>query len=116
MTQVWQDHKVRVVSLNVLEQICKANSGMCHRYAVVAQSANRVTVEYSNPDEYGSEHPMRAQFPCWQESRDMIAVALTYTRITGDSWDGEGWQAFECLRDYTGDVNPNKVAVAAVSA
>lgn len=98
-----RDHKVRTVALTNLEAMCDRVSGTCHRYNVVKVTTNRVHVEYSNPDEYGYESPMTAIFPAWpidpQYDPDNRVVALEYLRIVGDTWDGEGWQAFEPLRD-----------------
>ncbi len=97
------DSRVRVVALSNLEAMCKRVSGMCHRYEVAKVTRSRVHVEYSNPDEWGNEHPMIAVFPCYP-ARDFgqdegCYVILDYLRILHDTWDGEGWQAFEVLRD-----------------
>lgn len=92
------DHNQRVVSLANLEAMCDRVSGTCHRYQVVKVTTNRVHVEYSNPDEYANDHPMLAVLPCWPadfNDKDNRAVVLTILRVVGDSWDGEGWQAFD---------------------
>lgn len=98
------DHRIRVVSLENLKAMCERVSGVCHRYEVTKVSSSRVHVEYSNPDEYGSAHPMVAVFPCYPSGNrtDDInnhAIVLEYRNVLHDNWDGEGWQAFECLRD-----------------
>ena len=98
-----QDSRVRVVALDNLEAMCSRVSGMCHRFEVTKVSRSRVHVTYSNPDEYGADHPMIAVFPCYpsgfQGDEDNPRVILDYLRVIHDSWDGEGWQAFEALRD-----------------
>lgn len=98
-----QDSKVRMVALENLKAMCKRVSGVCHRYSVTKVSRSRVHVEYSNPDEYGHEHPMTAVFPCYPsgfgDDAENPRVILEYLRIMNDNWDGEGWQAFEILRD-----------------
>lgn len=105
-----QDSKYRVVALENLRAMCKHMSGVAHTYQVTRVSRSRVHVEYSNPDEYGSPHPMTAVFPCypsaWADDQCKGAagtnanprVVLDYLRIIGDE-DGEGWQSFEVLRD-----------------
>lgn len=96
------DHNQRVVSLANLEAMCDRVSGTCHRYQVVKVTTNRVHVEYSNPDEYANDRPMLAVLPCWPadfNDKDNRAVALTILRVVGDSWDGEGWQAFDTVFD-----------------
>jgi len=90
--------------------MCSDVSGFCHRYSIVNVSRNRVTVEYSNPNEYGTEYPMRAQFPCYANG-SLFLVVLDITRITGDNWDGEGWQAFTELLDAPAR-NPNETKAA----
>lgn len=111
------DHSVRIVSLDNLEAMCKRVSGVCHRYRVVKASRSRVTVEYSNPDEYGAEHPMLAVFPCYPstfEGSDNPAVVLEIMNVLHDNWDGEGWQAFDVLLScekltrFTNRTNPEK--------
>jgi len=92
------DWNKRVVSLDNLAAMCEHVSGVCHRYWIEKDSRSRVTVGYSNPDEYGSENPMFAVFPCYPSS-DQTAVVLDYLRIINDTWDGEGWQAFDLLID-----------------
>ena len=95
-----QDHNVRVVALVNLEAMCENASGICHRFWIDKVSRSRVHVAYSNPDEYGTESPMVAIFPCypsgWDGDEDHNPrVVLDIMRVIGDTWDGEGWQAFE---------------------
>lgn len=59
------DCEIRVVSLANLEAMCAHVSGFCHRFKVEKVTRSRVHVSYSNPDEYGSESPMIAVFPCY---------------------------------------------------
>lgn len=94
-----QDHTVRIVALENLRAMCDRASGYCHRYTITTVSRSRVHVEYSNPDEYGAEHPMIAVFPCYpsgwpQDSTENPRVILEIMRVIHDDADGEGWQAF----------------------
>jgi hypothetical protein len=99
----------RTVLLENLRAMCKHTSGTCHRYTVEQVSwrgpVGTVRVAYSNPDEYGRESPMVALFPCYRSSDyepDRSAnpwVVLDFLNVLCDTWDGEGWQAFEALLD-----------------
>ena len=61
------DNKVRVVALSNLRAMCERTSGiMCHKYWIESISEHRVTVGYSNEDEYAAEHPMYAVFPAYR--------------------------------------------------
>lgn len=99
------DSKVRVVSLANLEAMCEHISGTCHRFWIESASRSRVTVGYSNPDEYASDRPIFAVFPCYPstfDGKENPAVVLDYLRIlegNDPTLDGEGWQCFEALRD-----------------
>lgn len=77
------DNKVRVVSLNVLREMCENHSGMCHRYEVEKVSRSRATVSYSNPDEYGSETPAYIVFPVYPGYGDEPNVVLDCIRTYG---------------------------------
>lgn len=96
-----QDMEIRVVALRNLEAMCARQSGVCHRYWVERHTETRVRVGYSNPSEYGTEHPMYAEYPCyrsgWRGDKDNPRVILELTRVIHDSWSGEGWQAFDVL-------------------
>lgn len=54
------DSKTRIVSLSNLRAMCKRTSAMCHRYRVIKVSRSRAHIEYSNPNEYGSDRPIVA--------------------------------------------------------
>lgn len=104
--KIQMDSKKRVVALSNLEAMCKRISGTCHRFSVSKVNAHRCYVEYSNPNEYGTENPMTAVFPCWAgHGQSMFAcdddcyVVLDILDVRNDSWDGEGWQAFQELID-----------------
>jgi len=87
--------------------MCEHVSGTCHRYWIESVSRSRVTVGYSNPDEYGRESPMFAVFPCFPNPFDRDGgnpfVLLTgpgsLLRVVNDDRDGEGWQCFQIVRD-----------------
>ena len=95
----------RVVSLDNLVAMCEAASGTCHRYWIEKVSRSRVHVGYSNPDEYGGDAPMYAILPCfpsgWPGDADNPRVLIRCMRVVGDSWTGEGWQAFEPVWRFT---------------
>lgn len=97
----------RVVAIENLTAMCEHVSGTCHRYWIESVSRSRVTIGYSNPNEYGSESPMFAVFPCFPNPFDtdgsnpfvMLTGVGSLLRIVNDTWSGEGWQAFEILRE-----------------
>ena len=94
------DYKVRIVALGNLDAMCKKASGMCHRFWIESVSDKYVHVAYSNPDEYGNEHPMIALFPCYNPNfKGYVSkfVVLETNRILHDDHNGEGWQAFDSL-------------------
>ena len=105
------DWNKRVVALSNLEAMCERISGWSHRFEVTKVSRSRVHVTYSNPNEYGSPNPMTAVFPCYPATNesDNPAVVLDILRVVNDSWNGEGWQAFQQLLDcptlWRGPVN-----------
>jgi hypothetical protein len=96
-----QDTNVRVVALENLKAMCNHVSRMCHRFTITKVTDSRVHVQYSNPNEYGSEFPMTAVFPCYSlgAEKENPSVVLDILRVNHDSWDGEGWQAFDILLD-----------------
>ncbi len=93
------DSNLRVIALSNLEAMCKRISGMSHRFAVTLIAANTVTVEYSNPDEYGNPEPIKAIFPAWKDF-DGKAVCLSPLKYVGCKGNNEeAWQAFWQLYD-----------------
>lgn len=95
------DYKKRIVSLENLKAMCNHISGVCHRYQVTKVTPSRVHVTYSNPDEFGINHPMTAVYPCYPTNfdKDNPAVVMEIVRVNNDPYDGEGWQDFDCLLD-----------------
>lgn len=91
------DHRERVVSEENLRAMCDRVSGTCHRYHIQKITERYCYVEYSNPDEYGSEHPMVAVFPVYHTLH--VHIILDIVKVMYDSWQGEGWQAFQILMD-----------------
>lgn len=98
------DRLERVVSVENLKAMCAHVSGTCRTYKVTSVSRSRVHVTYSNPDEYGQDHPMTAVYPCYPsnapanpDDADNPCVVLDILRVLNDNWDGEGWQAFDLL-------------------
>ncbi len=98
-----QDSPVRMLALDNLRAMCETASGMCHRYWIEKVSRSRVHIGYSNPDEWANENPMYAVLPCfpssWQQDRGNPRVLVEIMRVINDTWDGEGWQAFDPLWD-----------------
>ena len=97
-----EDNLVRMLALDNLRAMCEEASGVCHRYWIEKVSRSRVHVGYSNPDEYGHENPMYAVLPSFpsswpQDDRDNPRVLVEIMRVINDTWDGEGWQAFDSL-------------------
>lgn len=101
------DQRIRCVALSNLRAMCERVSGMCHSFDVdePGDSARYVRVTYSNPDEYGCNYPMTALYPIVTRYPDALnhsggpLVALHIERVEHDSWDGEGWQAFQPIED-----------------
>ena len=92
------DGKARVVALSNLRAMCDRVSGVCHRYHVVKVTANRVYVEYSNPNEYGTEYPITAVYPSFPSDDGCFVVLDWMLRCTGAvDGDGSEEQAFDCL-------------------
>jgi hypothetical protein len=93
------DYQQRIVALNNLEAMCKRISGTCHTFKIAKVWANRVHVEYSNPDEYGSPEPITAVYPCYKQHDNAAVVldAVNYLGCTGKN--EEAWQAFAQLTD-----------------
>ena len=93
------DSKARVVALTNLRAMCARVSGTCHTFQVIKVSTHRVAVAYSNPDEYGTPHPVTAHYPCYPSPFDSATplVVLEMVRCTGG--DDESWQAFESLHE-----------------
>lgn len=92
------DSNVRIVSLANLTAMCERLSGTCHRFTVEQNSAARVRVNYSNPDEYGNAHPVAAEFallPLY--GKENPAVVLSALRYIGCKDYEE--QAFDQLYD-----------------
>lgn len=96
------DSKVRVVALANLIAMCERVSGVCHRFSVSKVTATRVRVAYSNPDEYGNESPIEAEFPCYPsdfDGKDNPSVVLHMVRVIGARGDSEAWQSFSPILD-----------------
>lgn len=84
--------------------MCDRVSGTCHRYSVGEIGGGRVVeVEYSNPDEWGSEHPFSAVFPVLRDlygkGAHGVVLHIHDTRREPRNLGGEGWQSFDVLRD-----------------
>lgn len=92
------DSQFRVVSVDNLQAMCDEVSSSCHKYHVSEVSNRFVTVEYSNPDEYGNRNPMRVMFP-HIPIYGAKGVMLSIHRVINDDMDGEGWQHFQILLD-----------------
>lgn len=94
------DTRERVVALSNLEAMCERISATCHRFSVVKVTPHSVHVEYSNPNEYGSESPVTAIYPAFKntfDGADNPFVVLHAIRYVNDR--DEAWQAFLQLTD-----------------
>lgn len=100
--QTQADMRVRVVALSNLMAMCERVNGFAHAFEVTKVSRSRVHVTYSNPSEYGTPEPMTAVFPSYPnpfEAENPYVVLGEIMRVIGDTWNGEGWQAFQPLTD-----------------
>lgn len=91
------DGSMRVVTLANLLAMADNASGVCHNYKVVKRTPNRVWLQYSNPDEYGTPHPMNAVFPVFPNEfeKQNPFIVLHFIRVEHDNCNGEGWQSFD---------------------
>lgn len=100
--KIQSDTSVRVVALSNLEAILERISGTAHRFYVEKVTPNRVTIGYSNPNEYGTPYPVFAHYPAYPNSfgeKESPLVVLDAVRFTGNSDDSEVWQSFEQITD-----------------
>lgn len=95
LDQLQGECSLRAVYPANLRAMCARISGMCHRFSVERITKRFAYVVYSNPNEYGTERPMTALYPVMPDGR----IVLDVHDVKNDSWDGEGWQAFEQLRE-----------------
>ncbi len=101
-----EDSVTRILALDNLREMCEAASGTSHRYWIETVSRSRVHIGYSNPDEWGAENPMFAVFPSFPspwpaDNRDNPRVLVEECmRVINDTWNGEGWQAFDPVWAY----------------
>jgi hypothetical protein len=98
------DTTKRVVAVANLHAMCARISGTCHTFRVAGANEHRVSVRYSNPDEYGSEEPITAVLPAYMmglgSNVDDYAVILDPLRYVGCTGKNEeAWQAFHELWD-----------------
>lgn len=94
------DGAERVVALSNLEAMCDRVSGTCRCFSVVKVTTNSVHVQYSNPNEYGSESPVTAIYPTFRnqfDGADNPFVVLHATNYLNDK--NEAWQSFCQLTD-----------------
>ena len=93
---IQMDSQARIVALANLRAMCARASGVCHRFTVESVTANRAIVAYSNPNEYGSECPIRVSYPVipsgFSGHSDSVLVVLQCVRVTGgrDEFDRDG--------------------------
>jgi hypothetical protein len=91
------DYNCRVVSQSNLEAMCERISGVCHNYYLEELTSTRAGVVYSNPDEWGQDHPMTAYLPVfWRD--EVPYIVLDIVDMRGDEF-GDGDQFFHPLLD-----------------
>lgn len=99
-------YSLKGMTVEMLEAICAKISGMCHRYKIESVNQNRVCISYSNPDEYGSERPIKAFFPIVLYLADTPAKSIAcvefFSSVTGREYE---YQAFDCIRFATAEWN-----------
>ena len=101
-TRTQGEMRPRCVTLANLLVMCTGAGGTAHRFTVSRVTKTRAYVEYSNPDEYGTESPMTAAFPLLAndfEPSNPWVVLGHMVGLTNDTWHGEGWQAFSPIVD-----------------
>ena len=84
--------KWAVIDRTALDYVLDAASGVCHRFWVERESANRILVAYSNPNEYGTEEPVFVYYPTFTDNALGIQVIVVWaTHVTGgrDKFDRE---------------------------
>lgn len=92
------DSQHRIVHLDNLRAMCEHHSGMCHRYWIERVTPSRVTLGYSNPDEWGAARPVFARFPIVPLYPDTVCVLLSPLWVSGGAHESEeNWQAFELV-------------------
>lgn len=90
---------VRAMSLSTLKETCKKISTHCHTFKVVYASSHRVSVSYSNPDEYGTPSPVTVEYAAWYDREFKMTVVANWPLRTigmGDS-EAELIQPFDML-------------------
>lgn len=90
-------YQLKAMTITEIATVCRAISGVCHTYKIEKVTPRRVCVVYSNPNEYGTPHPIRAYFPIvlYTANNDQQTIAcLEFAHYTGT---GEEWQAFSAL-------------------
>jgi hypothetical protein len=103
----WGSFPTTIIELASLAAYCKTWSCMCRRYTVERTSNHRVLVTYSNPDEWGVDHPISCYLPCYRDG-DAWWVVLAPTSFihVGEEWEYDPSQAFEFIWSAEAE-NPN---------
>ena len=76
--------KWAVIDRVALDYALSQASGIVHRYWVERESANRITLAYSNPDEYGNDEPVFVCYPTFKDAGWKMQVIVVWpTSVTG---------------------------------
>lgn len=104
----WGKITTTVMEFYTLLAMAKVHSGWNHNYSVQRTSDHRVTITYSNPDEYAVDHPVTMYVPCFK-SEDVWWVVLLPTKFEGVTDDiQEPFHLFEGFL-LSKEQNPNEV-------
>lgn len=94
--------RIACVNLEALRQRCKEESGVTHNFTVWTNKAGtRCTIEYSNPDEWGTPNPYRAVFPM---ARDSFLGAIVFLQCCADSGGGDDYAKEACFQAIDGTI------------
>jgi len=103
----WGEDSPRVIEFNTLLAMAKTYSSICHQYYVERTSTHRVRITYSNPDEYGVDHPITMFVPCFNRGPCWVVLVPTkFENVTSDIYDP--YQLFEGFF-LSETMNPNEV-------
>ena len=90
--------KWAVIDRIALDYALDQASGVAHRYWVERESANRITLGYSNPDEYGNEEPVFVRYPTFKDRRwNMQVIVVWPTNVTGGRVEYDRYSACDEL-------------------
>jgi hypothetical protein len=104
------DHKHRIVALpNLRGMLDWISGGRCssHAYTIDQIATSSITIAYTNPDEFGTHHPIYARFRAWEEvmfgekvflvDLDCCLAIIGWKDFKAFTDENDAWQCFELL-------------------